>query len=170
VVRDEAVEPVAVQRVERPPAAGPAERLEDLDAQQPARDRRQVAVVVARHPDDLGLARGAQPPHVEQQPPGVRAEVAVAEVVEDVAQQDQPVEPPGLQQPEQVARPADRQAEVEVGDDERVGLAGAGGDRRGLAHRRSPPSLAAQVRGRGARVRPAAQPIARVGDSLGGAA
>jgi hypothetical protein len=49
--------------------------------------------------------------------------VAEAEVVEDVAQQDQPLEAPRLQHAQEVARPADRQPEVQVGHDERVGLA-----------------------------------------------
>ena len=70
-----------------------------------------MAVVVAQHPDDLGLAALAQAADVREQPPGVGAEMAEAPVVEDVAEQDQPLEAPLLEHREQVARPGRRQAE-----------------------------------------------------------
>ena len=123
VGRDEPVEAVAVQRHERPPAILPAEGLGGLDADQLGDEVGQVAVMVAEHPDDLGLAVLAKLADVREQAPGVGAEMAEAPVVEDVAEQDQPLEAPLLQDGEQVAGPGRRQAKVQVRHDQRVDLA-----------------------------------------------
>ena len=82
-----------------------------------------MAVVVAQHPDDLGLAALAQAADVGEQAPGVGAEMAEAPVVEDVAQQDQALEAPLLEHGQQVARPRRRQAEMQVRHDQRVDVA-----------------------------------------------
>ena len=56
-----------------------------------------MAIVIAQHPDDLGLAPLAQVADMREQTPSVGAEVAKAPVVEDVAQEDQALEPPLLE-------------------------------------------------------------------------
>ncbi len=98
VGRDERVEPVAVQGHERAPVILPAKRLGGLDAHQLGHEVRQMAIVIAQHPDDLGLAPLAKVADMREQMPGVGTEVAKAPVVKDVAQEDQALEPPLLEQ------------------------------------------------------------------------
>ena len=113
-----AVEAVAVQGHERAPVILPAERFGGLDADQLGDEVGQMAVVVAQHPDDLGLAPLAQAADMGEQAPGVGAEVAEAPVVEDVAQQDQPLEAPLLEHGQKIARPRGRQTQMQVRDDQ----------------------------------------------------
>ena len=81
----------------------------------------QLAVVIALDPDHLGPAAGGEIPQVADQPPGVGADVAQMQIVEDVAQQDQPSEAPVQQEVEDVLRAAGGDAQMQIGNDEGVG-------------------------------------------------
>ncbi len=130
VATDEIVEAVAVQGDAAAALLLPAEGLAALDAEQAGNGAAELAVVVAVQPDHLASTLLADLADMPEQPPGIGVEMAKAEVVEDVAQQDEPAERPLEQEVEQLARSAVRQAQMQIRDDQRVGRPGEGIRRR----------------------------------------
>src|SRR5713101_2626800 len=121
VIDHEAVELVSVNGEVALSAVVPGVLLIDLDPDEVGHDVGQSLIVIAFHPYHLNIALGiGKLADVRKQVPMLFLQTAEVQVVEDVAQQHQPVKSNALQHGLHIAGAAGFRAEVNIGEDDRI--------------------------------------------------